>query len=335
MNKYLVLFICTVASALLSSCESTTTPGTPNAKFTDSTLFVLSEGDGGKINAQLDGYSLRKDSLIPNIINPLGDIGNDIKIIGKRMYLVLENSSKILSVNPDSVADRFAITFPGGETPYNMALLSTGDLWVSELTAKDIADVNLTSNTISAQIPIDTSLAFISVYNGKAYLLTNANKLEVVDVATKNVLSNKYIGDFPAEIAIDTIHNSLIVLTYGSYHVSPGKILWVNPNTYAVTDSLTIASTDFINQVIIAGTKAFLTYGDRLSSLDLTAHKISAFKTTAYYKGIYDPSTNQLIVGRGDYSSPGNVDILDGTTGAVKKTFASGILPGHFVIYRK
>src|SRR4051794_35397823 len=111
MNKYLVFFLSVLAGVMLSSCESTTTPSTGNAKFTDSTLFILSEGQSTKNNAQLDGYSLKKDSLVSNIINPLGDIGNDIKIIGKRIYVVLENSSKIISVNPDSVADRFAIIF--------------------------------------------------------------------------------------------------------------------------------------------------------------------------------------------------------------------------------
>src|SRR5438046_2238717 len=101
MKKYLVLFVCALLGAVLSSCESTTTPpGSGNAKFTDSTLFILSEGDGGQNNARLDGYSLKNDLLSANIISPLGDIGNDIQIIGKRMYVVLENSNKILSVNP-------------------------------------------------------------------------------------------------------------------------------------------------------------------------------------------------------------------------------------------
>jgi hypothetical protein len=69
--------------------------------------------------------------------------------------------------------------------------------------------------------------------------------------------------------------------------------------------------------------------------LDLSSHKVSAFIHTSYYKGIFDVSTNELIVGRGSFTAPGNVDILDASTGTVKYTFSSGILPGHFIIYRK
>lgn len=337
MKKIIILSALWSTLALVS-CESTTTPpGPTNAKFTDSTLFIVSEGGFGNNNAQLDGYSLKKDSLISKLINPLGDIGDDIQIFGKRLYIVLENSNKILSVNPDSVADHISIQFPAGSTPYNMAMVSSSEVWVSEFGARQIGVMNPATNSLTSSIQIDTSLSYISVFNGKAYLLTNGNKLEVLDIATKNVLSNKYIGDYPAEISIDTSRNSIIVLTYGDAFVAKTlpKILWVDPATYKVTDSISIASPGFINQIVMAGAKAFLTYGSKLSVLDLITHKITDLNSTQYYKGMYDPVTNEVILGRGSYSAPGDVDILDAATGNVKKTFPSGILPGHFAIYRK
>src|SRR5579872_3623201 len=149
MKKNILLILCAAISALLCSCESTTTPTTGNAVFSDSTLFALSEGGYGFKNAELDGYSLKKDTLSSNIIQPLGDVGNDIRIFGKRIYIVLENSNKILSVNPDSVADRVSIQFPSGVTPYNMAQVSESDVWVSELYGKQIAVMNVNSNTLT------------------------------------------------------------------------------------------------------------------------------------------------------------------------------------------
>ena len=219
-----------------------------------------------------------------NIIQPLGDIGNDIQIFGKRIYAVLENSNKIISINPDSASDHISIQFPAGVTPYNMAPVSSSEVWVSEFYNKEIAVMNVNSNTLTSVIPIDTSLAYISVFSGKAYLLTNANKLEVIDIATKNVLSNKYIGDYPAQIVIDSVRNSIIVLTYGDAYVAKTlpKILWVDASTFAVKDSITIASPDFINQMILADSRVFLTYGTRFDMLDLATHKISPFLTTIY-----------------------------------------------------
>ncbi len=337
MKKYLFLLSCALLSAFLASCESTTNPPTGNTVFTDSTLFILSEGGYGKNNAELDGYSLKKDSLSVDIIKPLGDVGNDIRIIGKRMFIVVENSNKILSVNPDSVADRISIQFPAGVTPYNMAQVSPSEVWVSELYGKQIAVMNVNSNSLTSQIPIDTSLAYISVFNGKAYLLTNANNLEVIDIATQKMLSNKFLGEYPAQIVIDSVHNSIIALTYGDAYVAKTleKIFWIDANTFAITDSIVVPSTDYINQLVSTGSKAYLTYSDRLDVLDFATHKISAFVTAAYYKGIYDVPTNRLILGKANSNAAGTVDILDVASGTVKKSLPSGIYPGHFVIYRK
>ncbi|MDP4220417.1 MAG: hypothetical protein Q8896_08260 [Bacteroidota bacterium] len=136
---------------------------------------------------------------------------------------------------------------------------------------------------------------------------------------------------------IDSAHNSVVVLTYGDAFGAKtlSKIFWVDANTFAYTDSISISASDFLNQLIPAGSKAYLTFGDRVDILDLGTHKISPFIQTPYYKGIFDPTANELVVGRGSFSAPGNVDILDAATGVVKKTFSAGILPGHFVIYRK
>jgi hypothetical protein len=337
MKKYAFLIFCAFLSAILASCESTTTPTTGNTVFTDSTLFILSEGGFNKNNAELDGYSLKKDSLSVDIIKPLGDVGNDIRIIGKRMFIVVENSNKILSVNPDSVADRTSIQFPAGATPYNMAQVSSSEVWVSELYASQIGVLNVNSNTLISQIKIDTSLAYISVFNGKAYLLTNANNLEVLDIATQKVLSNKFIGEYPAQIVIDSIRNSIIVLTYGDAYVAKtlAKIFWIDPNTYSAKDSIVIPATDYINQMVSTGNKAYLTYSDRLDVLDFTTHKISSFIPSSYYKGIFDAATNRLILGKSNSNAAGTVDILDASSGTEKKSLLSGIYPGHFAIYRK
>ena len=335
MKTTLLSILIISAATLLSSCESTTNPPSSGSTFTDSTLFALSEGGFGSNNAQLDTYSLKSSTLSSNIINPLGDVGNDIQIFGKRMFIVLENSNKILSVNQDSVADKISISFPTGATPYKMAQVSASEVWVTEFTNKQIAVMNTDSHTLTSSINLDASQTDIGVLGGKAFVLTNTNKLEVLDIATKNVVSNKFIGDYPAQIIPDEAHNAIIVLTYGIYKTTPGKILWVDANSYAVTDSIAIDTSTSVNMIIPAAGKAFVTFADKVSILDLSTHKLSAFAAKSYYKGLYDARTNQLIMGAGGYSTPGTVDILDATSGAVKKTFASGILPGHFVIYRK
>jgi hypothetical protein len=335
MKKYLVLFACALISAFLSSCESTTPPIATPKVLTDSTLFIVSEGNATKNNSELDAYSLKTNTLSSNIVNPLGDIANDIQLFGDRLYVLLENSNKVISINPDSVADRKTIQFPAGVTPYKMAKTSISEVWVTEFTGKQIEI--MAPSILTGTIDVDTGQQDIGILNGKAFIVTNGNKLLVIDVTTKQILSNKYIGDSPAQVMIDSARSSVVILTYGFYGVSAGKILWVNPTTFSVTDSSTIAAADFINMMIPAGNKAFLTYGDRVGALDLVTHKITtAIASKSYYKGMYDGLTNQLILGDAkDFSSPGVVDIYDATSLQLKKSISSGISPGHFLIYRK
>ena len=336
-NSVILAILILSASLLLSSCESTSTPPDTAVVFTDSTLFILSEGAFGSSNAQLDVYSLKNNTLSSDIVKPLGDVGNDVQFFGKRLFIVLENSNKVLSVNPDSVADRTSIPLQIGATPFKMAKVSANEVWVTEFKNNAIAVIDPNTSTLTSSIPLDASQTEISIYNGKAFILTNANNLEVLDIASKSILSNKYIGDYPAQIVIDTARNKIIIVTYGDAFVTKTlpKILWVDPATYAITDSITVSAPDFINQIIPAGNKAFVLYGDRLAILDLATHSIGGFAAKGYYKGMFDARTNQLILGAGDYTSPGSVDILDASTGNLLKTFSSGILPGHFLIYRK
>ncbi len=336
-NKILTLLLLAF-STILYSCESTVSPKPPEVTITGTTLFIVSEGGFGKNNAQLDAYSIKGNdtTFTQNIIQPLGDIGNDIQFFGKKLYIVLENSNKIEVVNPDSIADRTSIQFPGQVTPFKMAQVSSTEVWVTEFKNKQIAVMNLNSNTLTSTINIDTAQQDIGIFGGKAFICTNSNKLEVIDVATKQVLSNKYIGDSPAQVMIDSSRSSVIVLTYGNFGVSQPKILWVDPVTFSITDSITLPSTDFINVLIPAGSVAYVTYGDRTDKLDLATHKFSSFLTKGYYKGYFDPVNNELILGDAkDFSSPGVVDIFDATSGTLKKTLNSGVSPGHFAIYRK
>src|ERR1051325_11024603 len=120
MKKYISVFIALLLGTFLSSCESTTPPATCSQSFTDSTLFTLSEGGLGKNNAELDAYRLKDNSLATNIISPLGDIGNDIRIFGNKVYVLLENSNKIIAFDPASPCTATSIDFPNGSTPYNM-----------------------------------------------------------------------------------------------------------------------------------------------------------------------------------------------------------------------
>src|SRR5882762_7950085 len=105
MKRQLMLPIVIFACAFFTGCETTTTPGGGTNTFTDSTLFSLSEGGFGSSNSRLDAYSMKTNTLTSDILPSLGDVGNDIQLFGKRVYVVVENSNKIVSVNPDSTSD--------------------------------------------------------------------------------------------------------------------------------------------------------------------------------------------------------------------------------------
>jgi YVTN family beta-propeller protein len=189
-----------IAAICLSSCRkegddivpSTETPVVEGNAGMVSGFFLLNEGNMGSNKASLDYFDYATGvyhknifpERNPNVVNELGDVGNDLQIYGDKLYAVINCSHliEVMDVN----------------------------------TAKHIAAIAIPN---CRYIVFDKGYAYISSYAGPVLIDPNARLGYVarIDTATLTVKDTCIVGYQPEEMAI--VGNKLYVANSGGYRV--------------------------------------------------------------------------------------------------------------------
>ena len=199
-NPTLLLLIA-VCAAIMASCRDddiVVYPTTNDTGHRDSTqyygLYVLNEGNMGSNKCTLDFLDLTTGIYSRNIYpsrNPsqvmeLGDVGNDIKIYGSSLWMVVNMSNKV------EVADaRTAVSRGHADIPNCRC------------------------------IAFDGAYAYVSSYVGEIGSESVLGGVYKVDTATLEVTAKVTVGYQPDELAV--IGGKLYVANSGGYQVINGK----------------------------------------------------------------------------------------------------------------
>lgn len=157
-------------------------------------LYILCEGNMGSNKATLDYLDLSAGSYLrniypsrnPNKVMELGDVGNDIKIYGSKLWMVINCSNKV------EVADK------------NTAI-STGHI--------DIPNCRF--------LAFDRGYAYVSSYVGPVSGSSVLGAVYKVDTLTLKVTDSVAVGYQPEEMAVSG--RNLYVANSGGYNAMEGK----------------------------------------------------------------------------------------------------------------
>jgi DNA-binding beta-propeller fold protein YncE len=171
---------------------STSTPVAPGESGPIKGFFLLNEGNMGSNKASLDYYDYEKGTYYknifaernPNVVNELGDVGNDMRIYGNKLYAVI-NCSHLVEV-------------------------------MDVKTAKHIATISIPN---CRYITFDKGYAYVSSYAGPVLIDPNSRLGYVarIDTATLSVKDSCIVGYQPEEMVVRD--NKLYVANSGGYRV--------------------------------------------------------------------------------------------------------------------
>jgi hypothetical protein len=316
----------------IASCESTIENEPDTSVIKKPSLLVLNEGAFLGSNASLDvinaGSGERQENIIPN----LGDVGSDVEIIDGKIYVISSNSRRMYALNPVDGQTLAAYTFEGVASPNAIAKIGTNEALVTHLYSDRLDVIDLTTNTVKDSIRVSQGTVDIITMNGFAYVTASSNYLYVIDLTQKKLVDSILIGDVPQRVLPDAARNQLVTLSWGTWPNGIANVSIIDVATRTVKRKTDVASS--VQKLVAGDNKIYVVYSDKVETMDLVSGIGIGFSANGYLGGVYDEPSNELFLGSGNYTTPGKVDVLDGSTGVVKRSYNVGIAPTHFAFYR-
>ena len=226
-------------------------------------FYLLNEGNMGSNKATLDYYDYSTATYSRNIYaeaNPdvpkeLGDVGNDLKIYGDRLYAVINCSNKV-EVMDAKTAKRIGqvdipncryITFEGNYA-YVTSYAGPVSLDASHAQIGYVARFDTATLEIDAQCLVGYQPDELATMDGKLYVANSGgymvpdydSTVSVIDIASFTEVKRITVAKNLWRVRADQ-HGQLWVSSRGDYYGTAAKLYCIDTKTDAVVDSLDVA----------------------------------------------------------------------------------------------
>lgn len=336
---------------LFTSCErdepGPVNPGTARTFTPGEGFFVLNEGGFTAGNSSISYYAMNGADAGTTFNNlymkangvPLGDVAQSLTMINGRIYSVINNSSKIVVLNPVNMGATSTISNLAG--PRYVLQINATTAWISQMYSDQIAILDLTTNSVSAYINLGVTSEAMVLTNGKVYVTSQeSDKLYVVNPGNNlDIDSSMTIAPGGNSMVVDG-NGKLWVLAYGYWATSaPGGLFRVNPSTNTVEASMPMSTFDFATHLCTnpAGDSLFyLNYNIyRMATSDLALPVTSYIAGTghSFYTIGLMPNTSNFFAGDAvDYVQSGLLFRYN-AAGTQTDVDTVGVIPNSFMWY--
>jgi len=341
-----IIFILSIS--LFFSCSKNEDVNNDGVEINKGGVFITNEGNFSVANSSLSYYNSEASVITNNIFYktnnvPLGDVAQSITINNELIYLVINNSGLIYSI------DRSTFKFRGKisdlTSPREMIFINDQKVYVSDLYSSSITIVNPVNYDIIGSVELGKSSDCMVKYEDKvmianwsSYAQTKINNtIMVVDSDTDVLIDSIVVGIEPNSMVVDK-EDQLWVLCSGGFMNDEMPTLWnINPETLQIIKQFVFTDIQKSpDNLCINGT------GDSLFFLDngiavMSIHDqqlpdnvlVNEGSGNYYTLGLH-PVDNEIYVSDAlDYNQNGIVYRYT-TTGTLISSFEVGIIPGCF-----
>ena len=372
-GKHILLTAAAMVAAVLSSCRKeygtieptvTPTPVTEVGKCTG--FYLLCEGNMGSNKATLDHYDYRSGSYMRNIFpkaNPglareLGDVGNDLKIYGGKLYAVINCSHFVEVMDVHDARHITQISIPN----CRYIAFKDGYAYVSSYAGPVELDPNARKgyvakiDTVTMQVvaecvvgyqPEEMVVALNKLYvaNSGGYMAPNYdNTVSVIDLDQFKVVKTITAGINLHRMEKDRYGN-IYVSSRGDYGKVPSRTYVISTATDEVVetldllpnsgmavceDSLYVYSSEWSN-ALQKNTVTYAIYNTRTRTVDsrnLIQDGIREKITAPYGIAVNPESKDFFIADAKDYVTPGTLYCFS-KDGNLKWQVTTGDIPAH------
>ena len=334
--KYLLLGFSVISCVKLNPEEVNT-----NITLNGNGLVLIgNEGNFQNGNASLSSYNINTQQTTSNIYQAInqeviGDVLHSIYHSDHLLYLVVNNSGKVIAIDDESLEKKMEIQ--NLVSPRKIIKVDNSKFYISDLYASEVTVYNNYDGAVG-KIPVDGWCEDIIIQNGKAYIsnITN-NQLYVVNTSNDNIFDSISVGSNPISIKEDSRGN-IWVLCQGNLtnNENPSiSIIETNTNlilkSFSLTNNFSYPSSLEIdiqtNQIYFINKHIY-----KIQNLDDTvANEIWFNNNNNFYNLKINPYTKDVyITDAKDYVQNGTLYIID-SIGKFVDEIATGIIPKSIV----
>ncbi len=305
-------------------------------------VYITDEGNFQFGNSKVSYYDIANAIVAEDLFKPannvsLGDVCQSMYLLTGKAYLVVNNSGKVVVVNPLNFITIATIT--GFTSPRYFLPVSNNKAYVTDLYSNAITIVNLSTNTISGNIPCTGWTEELTLVYGKAFITNiRRNKVYVVNTAT-DVIDDSIAVSYGTSSIKQDKNGKLWVLCSGDKATNkyPG-LHRINPITNEVELSLPfLNAADSPSRLTINGNADVLYYllSDGVHQLNITDIALNPValisKATRNFYGLgVDPKDGVIYVSDAiDYVQRGIIYRYQ-PNGTLINSFKAGITPNNF-----
>lgn len=337
---YIFLVLCTIA---FYSCQKDGPPNIPQSKVSVGTsggVYITNEGNFGSGNAMVSYYNIASGTSVEDLYQPangapLGDVCQSMCLFNQSAYLVVNNSGKVVVVNPTSFIA--TATISGFNSPRYFLPVSNSKAYVTDLYANAVSIVNLSTNTITGKIPCKGWTEELALAYGKAFVTNEyQNKVYVINTSVDSIVDSIQVS-YGSNSIVEDKNGKLWVTCGGNQTNIYAGIYRINPITDQVEQSFQFPTlTDSPWRLHINGTNDTLyflntnVYRMAISASGLPSSAFITQGTRNFYGLGVDPNLGTIYVADAiDYIQRGEIYRYQ-PNGTLINNFLAGIIPGDF-----
>jgi DNA-binding beta-propeller fold protein YncE len=335
-------------------------------------FYLLNEGNMGSNKSTLDYYDYETGTYHrniysqanPSVVKELGDVGNDLKIYGSKLYAVINCSNKVDVMEAETSKKIGQINIPNcryirfhGKYAYVTSYAGPVELNPEYKQLGYVAKVD----TVTLQIVDKCLVGFqpdeLEIVNGKIYVANSGgymfpnyeNTVSVIDINSFKEIKRIEVAINLHRVRADK-NGNIWVSSRGDYYNTPSRLYCISSKNDNLTDSIDIA----VSNLHLDDNKLYVysvewsyismsnevTYGivDVNTKQVLTRNFITDgtdAKIKIPYGIMVNPITKDIYVTDAkNYVSPGTLYCFD-TNGKYKWDVRTGDIPAHFVFVGK
>ena len=208
-------------------------------------FFVLNEGGFNAGNASVDYYRISDNRLFSGLYEaqndvPLGDVLQSMTVVNDRAFLVVNNSQKIVVVDPEDFVTETTIgpfTSPRYLLPVSSSKAYVSDLFSGFIYVLDLSNLQKVDSIAAGGWTEEMVLAGGEVFVSNRY----SNNIYVVNPFNDQLVDTIAVGFDPASMAIDKNGKLWVICSGNAATSEPGGIWRIDPSTRTVEEQFEFA----------------------------------------------------------------------------------------------